>query len=278
MKYEELAPAKINLALHVRRRRDDGYHDLETLFAFACHGDVLSAKAADLVSLTISGPCATGLQADAENLVVRAARLLAQASDTAKGAALHLIKNLPVASGIGGGSADAAATLRLLNRMWGLHWPLEKLYPLAAELGADVPACLYGKACFAKGRGDSLIPCENALSGMPLLLVNPRLPISTAKIFSLWDKDDLGPLALVSDFVGLRAARNDLTKAAIEIAPVVAMILEVLQRHNPNGLNRMSGSGATCFAIFADQETCDAAHGAILRDHPGWWTLKSHVQ
>ncbi|MDZ7587757.1 MAG: 4-(cytidine 5'-diphospho)-2-C-methyl-D-erythritol kinase, partial [Parasphingorhabdus sp.] len=178
----ETAYAKINLALHVRGRRADGYHDIETLFAFVDAGDQLSATPALDISLTFGGQFGSALSAE-DNLVLAAADVLRREAVITAGAALHLEKNLPIASGIGGGSADAAAALRLLNRLWDIGYSDDKLAEIAAPLGADVPACLYSKTQLGQGTGQDLKPVEIAgLQNMPVLLVNPLMPVSTAAI------------------------------------------------------------------------------------------------
>jgi len=193
----EFAPAKLNLALHVRSRRPDGYHALETLFVFCADiGDRLSAAPADGISLTLTGPEAAALAGEGDNLVLRAAHLLAGAAGVDAGARLTLDKRLPVASGIGGGSADAAAALRLLDRLWGLGWGLERLTPLAARLGADVPACLHGRTALGRGVGEVLDVMASPWPGAALLLANCRQPVSTAAVFAAWDGIDRGPLDL----------------------------------------------------------------------------------
>ena len=253
----ETAYAKINLALHVRRRRDDGYHDLETVFAFCADGDVVRAEDADALSLTIDGPFAEGLSTT-DNLVLRAAELLGEG----RGAAIRLTKNLPVAAGVGGGSADAAAILRLLSRMWGIE---TDLHAIAARLGADVPSCIASTTARGEGRGDSLRTTDANVAGMPVLLVNPRLPLSTAAVFKAWDGVDRGAL---SDW---RAGRNDLEAPARTLVPVIGDVLDWLNRQSGVTCARMSGSGATCFALFGDRELCDRAAFAASRDRPGWW-------
>ena len=180
----ETAYAKLNLALHVRRKRADGYHELETLFAFCEDGDVLTADAADEISLTIDGPFAQGLETDDGNLVIRAARALREAAGVTAGARLHLTKNLPIASGIGGGSADAAAALRVLGRLWDVD---VETSGIALNLGADVPACVTSEAARGEGVGEALTPLGDALAGTPVLLVNPRVAVSTGAIFKAWD-------------------------------------------------------------------------------------------
>jgi 4-diphosphocytidyl-2-C-methyl-D-erythritol kinase len=260
----EIAYAKINLALHVRRRRDDGYHDLETLFAFCADGDVVEAEAADKLSLTIDGPFADGLSIT-DNLVIRAA----QALQPGRGAAIRLTKNLPIASGIGGGSADAAATLRLLSRMWGVE---ADLHAIAASLGADVPACLTSKTARGGGRGDDLKSVDTRISGTPVLLVNPRTPLSTASVFKAWDGIDRGALG------DWRAGRNDLELPASELVPAISNIVDWLGRLPGVTLARMSGSGATSFALFDDVEACEVAAIAGSRDRSDWWFMASNLR
>jgi 4-diphosphocytidyl-2-C-methyl-D-erythritol kinase len=268
----ETAFAKINLALHVRERQADGYHRLETIFAFAEHGDALRVEAGDDLNLEIGGPFAGGLSAGEDNLVLRAARRLRAHAGVRAGARLILDKQLPVASGIGGGSADAAAALRLLCRWWGVDLPVPELHGIAAELGADVPACLESRTCRGEGRGDRLVPAAEAdLGGTPLLLVNPLVPVSTAAVFGGWDGRDRGPLD------GWQAGRNDLEPAALALAPEIADVLDALRARAPR-LARMSGSGATCFALFDGAAERDSAEAAIAADHPGWWRLASRLR
>lgn len=274
----ETAPAKINLALHVRKRRSDGYHALETAFAFATSGDEVSVEADYRISLSITGPFAAGLEADKDNLVLRAANMLADHVGVSTGAKLRLTKNLPVASGIGGGSADAAATLRMLNRFWDLHLPLSGLINIGKQLGADVPACILGKTSIGRGRGDELSLVEdNDLAGRPLLLVNPLKPVSTGAIFGAWDKVDRGAMPEGSASEILAKGRNDLQPLAMTLCPEIGGILDALTPLASSGLARMSGSGATCFALFDDDAARDAAAQEIARIFPGYWTYKTHV-
>jgi 4-diphosphocytidyl-2-C-methyl-D-erythritol kinase len=268
---EEVAYAKINLALHVRGQEADGYHRVETLFAFCQHGDRLRAVPAEALSLRIEGPFAPALEGEGDNLVLRATRLLADRFQVSAGAALTLEKNLPIASGIGGGSADAAAALRLLNRLWRLDVSEADLLPLAGELGADVPACLLSRTARGKGRGDVLTEVDVAgLSGAPVLLVNPGVPVSTAEVFRRWSGRDGGPLP-----TGLCAGRNDLEGPAREVAPVIADLLGALAGAP---LVRMSGSGATCFAVYDSPSDRDRAAARISAAHPGWWRLLSRFR
>jgi 4-diphosphocytidyl-2-C-methyl-D-erythritol kinase len=268
----ETAYAKINLALHVRERLRDGYHRIETLFAFCRNGDILTAAPDGRLSLRIDGPFAEGLAADETNLVLRAARALAYATGTNAGAAIHLDKRLPIASGIGGGSADAAAALRLLPRLWGLDVPAEILHGLAAGLGADVPACLASQPARGDGRGDRLQPADGG-SGTPILLVNPMLPLSTAAVFAAWDGVDRGPLPQDP-----AEGRNDLQPPAIASCPAIADVLDVLSARGGTTLVRMSGSGATCFALFDKPAARDAAAAHVAAARPDWWHLATTLR
>jgi 4-diphosphocytidyl-2-C-methyl-D-erythritol kinase len=270
----EIAYAKVNLALHVRGREPDGYHRIETLFAFCEEGDTLTATPADAVTLEVSGPFAATLAGEANNLVLRAARLLAARFGSSAGAALSLEKNLPVASGLGGGSADAAAALRLLNRLWRLDAAEEDLLPLATELGADVPACLLSHTVRGEGRGDRL-GSEGApdVAGMPVLLVNPGVGLATAEVFRGWDGHDGGALPL-----DWRAGRNDLEASARALASQVASVIQALQEAGGARVVRMSGSGATCFAVYDGDAARDEAAASVRARHPHWWQLVSRFR
>lgn len=280
MIYVENAPAKINLALHVRSRRPDGYHELETLFAFTEYGDKVSLQPGSGLKLSIVGPFSNGLNCGADNLVLRAVEALRIASDqdSAEG---HIVleKNLPVASGIGGGSADAAATLRLLNRYWGLNWPLERLAALGATLGADIPACVWSCPSLGYGKGDALeIIHARSWENLPILLINPGIAVATAPMFSAWDGKDRGALdseLSVSSLV--HQCRNDLERGATKNYPIIATALSELAQTQPL-LSRMSGSGATCFALYATEESCFKALDIIKKQHPHWWAVASNLQ
>ncbi|NJR78314.1 4-(cytidine 5'-diphospho)-2-C-methyl-D-erythritol kinase [Sphingomonas corticis] len=271
----EAAPAKINLALHVRRRRDDGYHELETLFAFARHGDEVEVQRWPVPCFAVVGPFAAGL-AGSDNLVVRAEAAFRAAFGVAQPHAIMLDKHLPVASGIGGGSADAAATLRALARLHGVAADDPRLFAVAAALGADVPACLLGRATFGSGRGDALVPVPG-LGDMPALLVNPGVAVSTAAVFARWDGTDRGPVAAGETLARALAGRNDLQSPAAAIAPVIAEVVALLAAQPGATLARMSGSGATCFALFADAAARDAADAAVACARPGWWRLATTI-
>jgi 4-diphosphocytidyl-2-C-methyl-D-erythritol kinase len=275
----EFAPAKLNLALHVRRRRDDGYHDLDTLFAFASVGDRLSGRSADGLTLTASGPFGDALPLDDDNLVLRAARALDVATGgRERGAALHLEKNLPVASGIGGGSADAAAALRLLDRLWGTRLPIERLAEIARPLGADIPACVLGGVLRGSGKGDDLITVSGgSLRDMPVLLVNPGVALATGPVFRAWDRVDRGPLPDGDIWAVAAGGRNDLEAPAISVVPEIAMVLHALGSAPGVRIARMSGSGATCFALFDSPESRDAAAAILQMQHPAWWIAGGQI-
>lgn len=266
----ETAFAKINLALHVRGREPDGFHRIETIFAFCEHGDMLAVAAREGIGLTVTGPFAAALAVGEDNLVLRAARALAGHCGIATGAALTLEKRLPVAAGLGGGSADAGAALRLLCRFWGVAPTAQELHAIAAPLGADVPACLLSRTARGDVRGDRLSAWDGEdLSGTPVLLVNPGVPLSTAAVFRAWDGGDRGPL------VGLEGSRNDLEGPAMALVPEVADTLEALSDAE---IARMSGSGATCFGLYAAAAARDAAAARIRAAHPRWWLLPTRLR
>ena len=271
---EETAYAKLNLALHVRAREADGYHRIETLFAFCEDGDRLTVGEGDRITLAVTGPFARELGSGDDNLVIRAAYALKDRYEVARGAALILDKRLPVASGIGGGSADAAATLRLLTRWWNLEPSEPDLLAIAPSLGADVPACLRSRTARGEGRGDELdYRAVPDLAGTPVLLVNPGVPVSTASVFRSWDGIDRGGLGDLPP----PEARNDLQEPALAIAPSIAEVLAALEQSEAS-LVRMSGSGATCFALFADEPARDRAEARIAASHPHWWRLASRLR
>ena len=268
MKRAEPAPAKLNLALHVRGRLPDGRHAIETVFAFCTDGDRVECEPADTITLETTGPFAGDLGGPDDNLVLRAARALAQRAGVESGAAIKLVKNLPVASGIGGGSADAAATLRLLTAQWGTD--PGHASAVAPALGADVPACLLSLTARGNGAGDRLQRfADPRVAGSPILLVNPLKPVSTGEVFARWDGIDRGPL---DDW---RDGRNDLAPAARSLVPEIGDILEWLEGRDGVGLSRMSGSGATCFALFNDETARDQAAAACPAD---WWHLASFLR
>jgi 4-diphosphocytidyl-2-C-methyl-D-erythritol kinase len=278
MVFTAFAPAKVNLYLHLIGRRPDGYHLLDSLVAFPDIGDKITAEPATALSLEIGGPEATGLvNLGSENLVLRAARLLGDHTGTARGAALYLEKNLPTASGIGGGSSDAAAALRVLAALWHLSMREEGLRRLGARLGADVPACLYGQAVWVGGVGERIEPARD-LTDAGILLVNPRKELPTAAVFAARKGPfgAAGRFALTpQDAIKLAAAlerrRNDLTGAAIELVPEIAAVLTRLGGLPGALIARMSGSGATCFALFSDRNAAEEARVVLAAAEPGWW-------
>ncbi len=271
----EAAPAKINLALHVTGRRADGYHLLDSLVVFPRIGDLVEYCPAAELSLSIAGTWLEGLET-ADNLVLKAARLF---DAPALPGALTLYKELPVAGGVGGGSADAAATLRLLSRVWSRPMPSARSI---LSLGADVPVCLEGRSARMSGIGDLLEGVD--LPPFPIVLANPRVPLSTRDVFRCLGCPDNAPLCglaglrNVRDLCGyLTCQRNDLEQPAIEICPVIGEVLAELRSRPGCLLARMSGSGATCFGIFADRETADAARRAVSSARPGWWVRAADV-
>ena len=270
----EIAPAKINLALHVRHRRPDGYHELETLFAFLRDGDRILLDRAEEASFAVTGPFANALAGEGDNLVLRAARLFADAFGDPGPLAITLDKHLPVASGIGGGSADAAATLRALARLSGFAPDRPELFAIAEQLGADVPACLLGRSAVGMGKGEQLEPVDG-VGGTPVLLVNPGVAVSTGPVFRAWDGVDRGGIGGGDLLQRAIAGRNDLEPPARGIAPVIGDVVAMLQAQPGVTLARMSGSGATCFALFATAADRAAASQAIGLAQPDWWRLES---
>jgi 4-diphosphocytidyl-2-C-methyl-D-erythritol kinase len=278
------APAKLNLYLHVVGRRDDGYHLLDSLVAFAAVGDELTIAPAPELSLTIDGPFGGALAADADNLVLRAARALAAAAGRAPTAAIRLTKRLPVASGIGGGSADAAATLRGLHRLWKLDLAERQLAGVGLELGADVPVCLAGRPSFFGGIGEAIAPA-GPLPAVHLVLVNPGMPLPTAAVFKARAAGPEGRRyseparwsAAPADAVALAGAlakrRNDLAEAAVGLVPEIGEVVAMLQQQAACLLARLSGSGATCFGLFGSRGEARGAAAQIAAARPGWWVV-----
>lgn len=262
----ETAYAKINLALHIRGRRDDGYHELETVFAFVDAGDVLTARSAPGDTIVTQGEFSRLMGPARENLVARALALLPHEG----GIELTVEKNLPVAAGLGGGSADAGAVFRLIRTMQGLpeDWPR-----MAGSLGADVPACVDSVTCIGRGIGTQLEPLPAAsITGTPVLLVNPRLPLATKSVFARWEGHDRGPLGEGDVRQIAWEGRNDLEEPAVDLCPAIGWILKAL-RETGAELVRMSGSGATCFGLYSNPAQRDEAARQIARLHPGWWQM-----
>lgn len=268
------APAKVNLTLRVTGRRADGYHLLDSLAVFAGVGDVVSATPAEGLSLSLAGPGAEALGAEPDNLVLRAARALADAAGVPPRAAIALEKHLPVASGIGGGSADAAAALRVLDALWGTAIGPEGLRTIAAGLGADVPVCVESRPMRMRGVGEVLDPVP-PLPPFGLLLANPRLALATPAVFKARAPGFSAPVAYpdawrdaaaLADW--LRPLGNDLEAAAITLCPPIAEVLAAIAATPGCLLARMSGSGATCFGLFATPAEAGAAAATLPA---GWW-------
>jgi 4-diphosphocytidyl-2-C-methyl-D-erythritol kinase len=280
------ARAKVNLTLRVVGRRVDGYHDLESVVAFADCADTLVLDVGGELALTTSGPRAQECGEASDNLVIKAARLLGERVEGLKVGAFALDKHLPVAAGIGGGSADAAAALRLLAQANGLAADDARLIEVARLTGADVPVCLESRACMMTGVGETLTPL--ALPRLPCVMINPRVPVATKDVFKelglrngelrvgiadvlkapKWPDQDAATDAWIK---ALAAGVNDLEAPAIKVEPVIGEVLSALGALDGVRLARMSGSGATCFALFDDDATAQQAAQSIASAHPQWW-------
>ncbi len=270
------APAKINLYLHLLGRRDDGYHVVDSLIVFLDFADTVSVSLADGLSLRLSGDCAPALEGGEDNLVLEAARALAEAGGCQGGAAIELTKRVPVAAGLGGGSADAAAALLALAALWGLEIPAPGLADIALGLGADVPVCLESRPAFVGGIGEELEPAPE-LPPVWATLVNPGKALATKDVFAAHgggftrpgrftaSLEDAGALADL-----LRPLGNDLTAAAAALAPGIGEGLTAVETSPGCLLARMSGSGATCFGLYADEAGATAAAGVLNAAHPDW--------
>lgn len=282
----DVARAKVNLTLRVVGRRVDGYHELESVVAFADCADTLTFEPGAELELVTIGPGAQDCGDSADNLVLKATRLLAERVPDLKSGSFTLDKHLPVAAGIGGGSADAAAALRLLAGLNGLAFDDERLIEAARRTGADVPVCLPSAACVMTGVGENLTPL--ALPRLPAVLVNPRVPVATKDVFAALGlragQLTVGPADVLSapawpavgaspdDWIkALAAGRNDLEPPALKVEPIVGEVLAALRAAAGVKLARMSGSGATCFALFGSDADADAAAKVISAAHPGWW-------
>jgi 4-diphosphocytidyl-2-C-methyl-D-erythritol kinase len=274
------ARAKINLFLHAGTRRADGYHSLASWAAFTEIGDDLGAETATGLSLGIDGPFAAQLPPPTDNLILKAAAALAPG----RGAALRLTKHLPVASGIGGGSADAAAALHILNELWHLETPFETLFEIAATLGSDVPVCVYNRSALMGGRGEQLSAGPD-LPPLPVVLLNPGVPVSTAAVFGHLSQRTGAVLPRLPDTIidaahlasVLAPTKNDLEAPAIAIAPEIATALEALRAQPGILIARMSGSGATCFALATDEAAASTAALNLKRARPDWWLAATRL-
>lgn len=278
-KVVEHAPAKVNLALHVTGHRDDGYHLLDTLVVFTEVGDTVSVAAAEQDSFTIQGPFAGLLDDEADNLVLRARDLLRSKHGDLPPVAISLEKNLPVASGIGGGSSDAAATLRALMRLWGIELSADTLAAAALRLGADLPMCLYARTLAARGIGEEIEPVEG-IPPLHMVLANPGVAVPTPAIFRALASRENPPLPTLPGPQALSAwltdTRNDLEVPAQALAPEIGEVLSALTA-NGAALARMSGSGATCFGLFASRDEAKVAASAIAVLHPSWYVTATRT-
>ncbi len=267
------APAKVNLWLNVVGRRTDGYHLLDSLVAFTELADEIEVTPSDRLSLAVDGPFAATLADETDNLALKAARLLADKAGIAPRVALRLGKHIPVAAGLGGGSADAAAVLHALIELWRVALPIDELFDLAARLGADVPMCLAGRAALVSGVGERLAPAP-PLPRCAILLVNSGMPLPTPEVFARRQGafSPARPLRPWTDAASLAATLaergNDLTDAAVALQPTIAEVLAFLRTREGALHAAMSGSGATCFALF---ETLELARRAAGRAPPAWW-------
>lgn len=278
MPITRFAPAKLNLYLHVTGRRADGYHELDSLVVFLDVGDRISAQPAAALRLRVSGPGAAALTAEADNLVLRAARALASGLGRDAAADILLEKELPVAAGLGGGSSDAAATLRVLTELWGSDPGAPALAAVALGLGADVPACLHARPLRMRGIGEVLEDIPR-LPGLSILLVNPGFPVATRDVFAARRGGFSSPAALPASFEGFEHllavlaadTRNDLEAPAVAVEARIASVLAGLGKLPGARLVRMSGSGATCFALFADHGEADRAAMELRAQQPSWW-------
>jgi len=276
----EPAPAKLNLDLYVEGRRADGYHLLDSVVAFTAFGDELTLAPAETFALTVDGPFAAALEGAGESLVTRAVHALADALNRAPSVAVRLTKRIPLAAGLGGGSADAAAALRALARLWGGETPTSALVEIARTLGADVPACLARRPARLTGIGDVLAPAP-IVPPLELVLVNPNQPAPTGAVYRALDPAGFAPAPARQDDGAelpgwLRRGRNDLEAAALTVAPAIGAVRARLAASGAE-LVRLSGSGATVFAVFATPEAADAAAAALAGERPDWWVQRTRA-
>jgi len=273
----ELARAKINLALHVLGRRPDGYHVLDSLVAFATIADTVTFTPGDHVSLTVDGPTASAAGAGPDNLILKAEKALAQRVPGLSTGHFHLVKRLPVAAGIGGGSADAAAALRLLASASGLPMEDPRLLAAALDTGADVPACLLSRALVMRGAGEAITPVQG-FSPLQAVLVNPGLALSTAPVFAALglEKGTETGLSPMPSSLDLNVCRNDLAAPARALLPVIADVEAALAKAGAT-LVRMSGSGATVFGLFATARDASTAADKLRTEHPQWWVAATEL-
>jgi len=277
------APAKVNLYLHITGRRADGYHLLDSLVAFARIGDTLDIEAADELTLVNTGPFGAVLDPGPDNLVLRAARSLAAETGVRAGAKLTLTKRVPVAAGLGGGSADAAATFKGLARLWGIEISTAELMRLGVDLGADVPVCIYGRTAYVSGIGETIEAAPH-LPETNLVLANPGRPVLTAAVYKAQGGRFTQPARFADSPADARALaealsrrENGLARAALEIEPAIAETLVALQDSGRCLLARLCGSGPTCYGIFPDARAANEAADSLSRAHPSWWVCATQL-
>lgn len=271
-----LAPAKINLFLHITGKRNDGYHLLQSLFAFADYGDEIRIEESNNFSLAINGPFSDSILSE-ENLITKSVTALENHTGRRANCKIRLTKNIPVGAGLGGGSADAAATIKALIDFWDIKVPDKKIDNIALSLGADIPACLYNRPCFVEGIGEKIIPI-NSFPALPAILVYPNKGCSTTEIF---DRYNLSPSKIITPpenlndkqqlMEFLKKQKNDLTATAIDHIPEINNILDEIKNQKGCLISRMSGSGSTCFGLFETKEDSENAVQNIKKNNPGWW-------
>ena len=275
--------AKLNFFLHIQERRHDGFHDLESLIAFAELHDIVAIEEANCLQLVRSGPFAAEIDVQPEqDLVFRAATALAKSAGVEPKVKISLTKNIPVSAGLGGGSSDAAATLKLLSRRWNIPNDEIDITNLALTLGADVPACLHGKEALVRGVGDIVIPTSLPNHKIDVVLVKPEKSLSTASVFKLFKgpyikegSQDLNFAKIGSLAAFLSGQTNSLTAPAQTLCPDIATALSCLNDSEGCYLSRLSGSGPTCFGLFVNDELAEASAARITKTYPNWWVVKT---
>lgn len=268
---DAIAPAKLNLSLHLVGKRGDGYHLLDSLVAFTDFGDALRITPSEMLTLSVSGPYAGEAPAE-NNLVMQAAYRLRDAYGVAGGAHIKLHKKLPVGAGLGGGSSDAATAAKMLRQLWGIEADDEALAVLLAPLGADMAACVYARPLWMRGVGDDVTLAEG-LPAAYVVLVNPQLPLPTIQVYREVQPEEIGGGLPDASSLGdyLRVARNDLEGAALRCCPDIVAVLAALRQQAGCYVARMSGSGATCFGLFETQEAAMTAASVLMSAYPHWW-------
>lgn len=271
----EHAPAKVNLALHITGKREDGYHLLDSLVAFTTFGDTLECYPDDIISMDVQGTFAHALNPDPNNSILKAARLLQEQTGCRQGARMTLHKYIPVSAGLGGGSSNAAAALRALCHLWNASVPQEKLEAIALGIGSDVPVCLRARPAVMRGIGEQVTPVEIAEAG--IVLINPGVPLATADVFKNrvgevsphvhWSRMDSYDALMHA----LQQTGNHLEAAAVKLCPPITQGLHALQQSPGCDLARMSGSGATCFGLFKNEALAEHAAAYLQHALPGWW-------